>query len=219
MPMLTKAYELLPEKAKKEDGAKLALQYIYERLPAFYMLPDDEGQQISADIVKAVLATPRSMLTDINECVEKLHTFVTSKETNVENLVSANKRIANILRKQGLEDLSEVAFDKKIRKDFSKEKGTPEPPADEQPKAMVALREHYEKVEKKVMDAAKSQEYKIALESLATFAEPLEAFFDEVLVMSKAEEERIDRLRLVRDVRQLFLSVADFSELSESVNK
>ena len=51
------------------------------------------------------------------------------------------------------------------------------------------------------------------LAALATLREPVDNFFDAVLVMADNLEVRANRLALLHSLRQLFLNVADISHL------
>jgi glycyl-tRNA synthetase beta chain len=48
---------------------------------------------------------------------------------------------------------------------------------------------------------------------MARMRQPVDAFFDGVLVMDKDEGIRKNRLALLREVFSLFLQVADFSKI------
>ena len=52
-----------------------------------------------------------------------------------------------------------------------------------------------------------------ALESATALADPVDRFFDDVLVMAEDRAVRANRLRLLLDVRDTLKRVADFSEL------
>ncbi|MDR7556177.1 MAG: glycine--tRNA ligase subunit beta [Armatimonadota bacterium] len=56
--------------------------------------------------------------------------------------------------------------------------------------------------------------YPAALEALVRLADPVDAFFDRVLVMAPDERLRGNRLALLRAVTQSFLRVADFGRLA-----
>jgi glycyl-tRNA synthetase beta chain len=66
-----------------------------------------------------------------------------------------------------------------------------------------------------VTGAALEQEYVSILEVLEELADPIDRFFDDVLVMAPDPAIRANRLALLRDVTNLFLLVADFSKLVE----
>jgi len=58
-------------------------------------------------------------------------------------------------------------------------------------------------------------DYTAALGVLASLRGPIDAFFDEVLVMTEDERLRENRLRLLNRMVALFMGVADFSKLEE----
>ncbi|MCL6413926.1 glycine--tRNA ligase subunit beta, partial [Pantoea agglomerans] len=55
--------------------------------------------------------------------------------------------------------------------------------------------------------------YQEALVELASLREPVDAFFDQVMVMAEDEQVRVNRLTLLSQLRELFLQVADISVL------
>jgi glycyl-tRNA synthetase beta chain len=55
--------------------------------------------------------------------------------------------------------------------------------------------------------------YQDALVELADLREPVDAFFDNVMVMAEDEAVRVNRLTLLSKLRELFLQVADISVL------
>ena len=63
-------------------------------------------------------------------------------------------------------------------------------------------------------DSMKARDYEGALERLASLREPVDAFFDDVMVMTDDESLTINRLALLGQLRNLFLDVADISRLS-----
>ena len=56
-------------------------------------------------------------------------------------------------------------------------------------------------------------EYTEALASLAALREPVDAFFDGVMVNADDQALRHNRLNLLKALRDLFLQVADISQL------
>jgi glycyl-tRNA synthetase beta chain len=56
--------------------------------------------------------------------------------------------------------------------------------------------------------------YEAALTELAALREPVDAFFDDVMVNVDDEAVRNNRLNLLRNLRELFLNVADISQLA-----
>ena len=109
-------------------------------------------------------------------------------------LAEANKRIRNILRK------TEAPA------------GDPDPELLREP-AEKALAERVAALRPEVEKLCREQQYEQAMKELAALAEPVAKFFDDVLVMAEEPEMRHNRLRLLRDVRELFLTIADLSRL------
>ena len=109
-------------------------------------------------------------------------------------LAEANKRIRNILRKA--EDTTGDLDPELLRE-----------PAEQ------ALAERVSALRPEVEQLCRERKYEQAMEQLATLAEPVAKFFDDVLVMAEEPELRHNRLRLLRDVRELFLTIADLSRL------
>ena len=168
------------------------MDYMTERLRGFAI-----RQKYSKDEIEAVLAVGWHNPPEMFDRLNALHSFRQNIAGAALNLVEANKRIRNILRKteapagkpdpQFLREAAEQALDKRISE----------------------LRPDVQELCRK----KEFQAYYDALELLATLAEPVAKFFDDVLVMAEEPEIRHNRLRLLRDVRELFLTIADLSRL------
>ncbi len=67
---------------------------------------------------------------------------------------------------------------------------------------------------------AEKKDYAEALKTVGQIAEPVDRFFDKVLVMDKDDAIRQNRLALLTSLREIFLTIADFSRLviTESAN-
>ncbi|MCP1365616.1 DALR anticodon-binding domain-containing protein, partial [Halomonas sp. BBD48] len=57
--------------------------------------------------------------------------------------------------------------------------------------------------------------YSEALDALAALREPVDTFFDKVMVMADDEAVRRNRLALLANLQGLFLEVADIAELQQ----
>jgi glycyl-tRNA synthetase beta chain len=65
----------------------------------------------------------------------------------------------------------------------------------------------------KVEGHRQEKEYREALLSLATAREPVDKFFDKVMVMVEDERVRANRLALLQTLLREFSTIADFSEI------
>ncbi|HQI00840.1 MAG TPA: DALR anticodon-binding domain-containing protein, partial [Deltaproteobacteria bacterium] len=107
---------------------------------------------------------------------------------------SASKRVENILKKVEAEDTI-----------------TPSLFVQEEEKALYLRFKEAE--DPFIADAARG-EYTSALKLLASLKEPIDSFFDKVLVMSDDIDVRINRIALLKNLVSLFDRVAQFSKIS-----
>ena len=59
-------------------------------------------------------------------------------------------------------------------------------------------------------------DYELALSQLSSLREPVDAFFDSVMVMADDEAIKNNRIALLNSMNQLFLRAADLSRLHQS---
>ena len=111
-----------------------------------------------------------------------------------ESLAAANKRISNILKKV---DVELPAL----------QSGLLQEEAEKQLAAAVQDQQD------KVLPLFAAGEYGQALASLASLREPVDRFFDDVMVMAEDDSLRNNRLALLSQLQGLFLRVADLSVL------
>jgi len=110
-------------------------------------------------------------------------------------LAAANKRIGNILRQAGVTAAGAVD------------------PALVEPGAESALADALAAAEKDVAPLAQTRDYVGLLKRLAALRDPVDRFFDGVMVMAEDPARRANRLNLLGRLRGLFLRVADISLL------
>jgi glycyl-tRNA synthetase beta chain len=58
-----------------------------------------------------------------------------------------------------------------------------------------------------------SADYAAVLRRLSTLREPIDAFFDQVMVLCEDERVRQNRLALLSSIERLFLDIADIARL------
>ena len=190
--LIERAADGYPEFENAKVVIPVVADYMTERLRGFA-----NSNNHPKDETEAVLAVgwhyPPEMFARLNA----LHSFRQNIAGVALKLVESNKRIRNILRK------------------------TAAPAGDLDPEllrepAEKALAERVAELRPGVQELCQKKEfpaYYEALERLAALADPVAKFFDDVLVMAEEPEMRHNRLRLLRDVRELFLTIADLSRL------
>ena len=165
------------------------LDYMIERFRAWY-----EEESIPVEVFKAVSARKLSRPLDIHRRVHAVHAFSQLPEATA--LAAANKRVSNILGK-----LDSGHIFGEVRQDL-----LVEPQERELAGQLDALGAEARK-------ALNSDNYAAALASLAGLRAPVDAFFDDVMVNADDEGLRNNRLNLLKSLRDLFLEVADISQL------
>ena len=79
-----------------------------------------------------------------------------------------------------------------------------------------ALAKAFDEVAGTVENHRQEGHYEQALKSIAMLRQPVDRFFDKVLVMAEDAKVRQNRLRLLGKLDQLFSSVALFAEIAPS---
>lgn len=130
--------------------------------------------------------------------VEALGSFLSSDDGV--NLLAGYRRAANILRAE--EKKSGESFDGIIEGAHLHE-------AEE-----VALASAIEKARVAAEEAVAAEDFEAAMTALATLREPVDAFFEKVLVNDERADVRINRLRMLTHIRSTTLTVADFSKIA-----
>lgn len=164
-----------------------ALQFVEGRYRAMY-----EDQGVSVDVIQAVqVLSPASPL-DFDDRIKAVSHFKTLPEAQA--LAAANKRVANILAKEGnvTGDVDTNLLTEQAEKD---------------------LYQALQTVSPVVTPLLQAHDYTPALTELATLRTPIDAFFDRVMVMADDAAVKQNRLRLLAQLRALFISVADVSVL------
>jgi glycyl-tRNA synthetase beta chain len=166
--------------------------FFRERLE-FY-LKDVRGY--AYDVVKAVLAADADDVVDALERAEAVKQVLHMPEFQA--IGAACKRMRNILRQAEEKGIKPAAKFESPSAASSEEKNLA---------AYVAANGP------KIEEFRKAKNYSAALRLLATAREPVDAFFDKVMVMVDDEKVRANRLALLQTLLKEFSTIADFSEI------
>jgi len=179
---------------RDKDDSKLQqslYDFITERMRAYYL---DRKNGLTPEMFASVMARQPDSLLDFDERLKAVAAFV--KLEPASSLAAANKRIGNILKKAGIDGGDPV--DKSLIKE----------PAE------TVLFESVMKAQKAVAPLLNDRDYTNVLTTLANLRDPVDGFFDDVMVMTDDEALRNNRLALLAELRAMFLNVADVSRLS-----
>ena len=171
-----------------------AFLYVMDRLRGYYA---EKG--VDGTLVDAVMASAPTCPSDFDRRLAAVMTFSEMQESA--SLASANKRIANILRKASESELPDVADVANLS----------------EPSERLLLAELTE-IQAGVQELIARSEYEEALRKLAALRPAVDEFFDQVMVMDENPGKRGQRLRLLKEVRNLFTGIADISLISDQRN-
>ncbi len=210
---LTEALEMIPEAAllagvkpgkdgkvpsvdlgarRRELGDEIQA-FVLERLRGYYA---DQG--FSTDQFEAVLAVAPATLPDFDRRLRAVGEF--ARRSEAASLAAANKRVANILRKQAEEadaapipaTVDAAYFDSDAERELHA--------------ALAAARADSQGL-------LASGDYTGTLARLAALQAPVDRFFDDVLVNAENPAVRANRLALLAQLKATFGAIADISRL------
>ncbi|MDE1225042.1 glycine--tRNA ligase subunit beta [Vibrio aestuarianus] len=188
--LVAKAKSLFGDRLTNDSVEQDVIEFMLGRFRAWYQ---DEG--FSVDIIQAVLARHPTKPADFDKRVKAVSHF--RELEAAEALAAANKRVGNILAKFDGQLATEINLTL-LQEDAEK-----------------ALAEEVEVMTEALEPAFATGDYQQALSKLAALREPVDAFFDNVMVMADDEALKQNRLTLLNNLRNLFLQIADISLLQK----
>ncbi|HAS2514147.1 TPA: glycine--tRNA ligase subunit beta [Vibrio cholerae] len=188
--LIAKAKSLFGGRLTNANVEQEVIEFMLGRFPTWYQ---DAG--FSIDIIQAVLARNPTKPADFDQRVKAVSHFRALEEA--EALAAANKRVGNILAKYDGELGEEIDL-ALLQEDAEK-----------------ALAEAVEIMAEALEPAFATGNYQEALSKLAGLRAPVDAFFDNVMVMADDEALKKNRLTLLNKLRNLFLQIADISLLQK----
>ena len=175
-------------KVKSAGLAEQVLEFIFDRLRARY---EDEGIDVATYLSVRALK-PGSAL-DFDQRVQAVQAF--RKLPEAEALAAVNKRVSNLLSK--FEGTIASSVEPKYFDNANE----------------FSLYSAIQQADQAVQPMAASRQYTESLARLAALREPVDAFFEAVMVNAEDASVRANRYALLSRLRGLFLGVADISLL------
>lgn len=151
-----------------------------------------EGEGIAVDVIQSVLARRPTKPADFDARVRAVSHF--RSLDSAEALAASNKRVSNILAKADVE-IAEIDLNVCVE------------PAEK------ALAESVITLKNEVQPLIVKGDYTTVLDKLANLRQPVDTFFDNVMVNAEDKKVRQNRLAILKHLQSLFLQVADISLL------
>jgi glycyl-tRNA synthetase beta chain len=181
------------QKFSRQVDFSSAIRHFFRERLEFY-LRDALGFRY--DVVNAVLAAGSDDAVDGVARAEAVKTVLEMPEFQA--IAAACKRIRNILRQAGEKKVQPARSFQRLPESSDEEK---------------SLAAYLEQTAPKIEAQREQKQYREALVSLATAREPIDRFFDRVMVMVDDERIRSNRLALLEMLLKEFSTIADFSEI------
>jgi glycyl-tRNA synthetase beta chain len=171
------------------DASDALIDFIYDRLAGSL-----REQGFSAQAVDAVMALQPQRLSDVSKRLQAVRAFVDLPESPA--LAAANKRIGNILKKaEGV--VSDVVSSALL-----------------QESAEQALYAAMQRCLPESSAQFEAGDLSASLQTLAALREPVDAFFNDVMVNADDPAHKANRLALLKSLHQAMNRVADVSRLA-----
>jgi glycyl-tRNA synthetase beta chain len=167
--------------------------FVLERLRGYYA---EKG--FTTEQYEAVLAVAPVSLVDFDHRLRAVVEF--GRRPEAASLASANKRVANILRKQQEEQGAQSV-------------GSHVDPTHFEADAERALAQAIEAAQSDNAGALQRRDYTAVLTRLAQLQAPVDTFFDDVLVNAENPAVRANRLALLGRLKAQFMAIADIARL------
>ncbi|MCO6409576.1 glycine--tRNA ligase subunit beta [Hoeflea alexandrii] len=168
------------------------LSFFHDRLKVYLR---DQGAR--HDLIDAVITPASDDLLDITRRVAALGAFLDTEDGK--NLLSGTKRAANIL---AAEEKKGTAISESVEPSLFE--------LDEEKNLFTAVTQSVSLA----TQAIGNEDYSAAMSALATLREPVDSFFEAVLVNAEVENVRANRLALLAMIRHATGAVADFSKIA-----
>ena len=168
------------------------LAFFHDRLKVYLR---DSGAR--HDLIDAVITPGSDDLLTITRRVEALGSFLDTEDGK--NLLAGTKRAANILaaeEKKGT-DIAAVIVESLL---------------EEGPES--SLYEAVNQAESNAVQAIEKEDFSGVMATLAKLREPVDSFFEDVMVNVEDQQVRANRLALMRRIRAATATVADFSKIA-----
>lgn len=167
--------------------------FVIDRLRGYYA-----EQGFTSEQFEAVLAVAPASLVDFDRRLRAVAEF--GRRPEALSLAAANKRVANILRKQAEETNASIV-------------GTVVNPAHFEADAERHLATALAAAKADTVAPLQSGDYTAVLARLAQLQAPVDAFFDSVLVNAEDPAVRANRLALLGQLKAQFTAIADIARL------
>lgn len=187
LELIHEAVVIYGDRVAAETGQRV-FEFVLERLRGYYQ---DRG--VTPAVFESVLSCRPQQPLDFDQRILAVSEFIDLEEAA--SLSAANKRIHNLLKKT--DESIPAQVDSSLLEEAAEK----------------ALASELETIREQLDEILNEGHYDRALTLLSSLRDPVDHFFDAVMVMSEHPEIRKNRLALLSQLRNQFLRIADISLL------
>ena len=185
--LIQKGINLLKDKTKlTSDEIHMHTQVLFSQRYKTILI----GEQYPYDAIDAVLSANIDSLVDVTQKVVALSDL--KKQPYFEPLAITFRRVVSILNEESGGDIQTSLLSEPAEK---------------------KLYDEYRRVKEPVENHLSKKQFPQALEKIVEIKETVDEFFEHIMVMTKEDELRKNRLRLLKHISLLFSNIADFSKI------
>jgi len=185
--LIQKGINLLKDKTKlTSDEIHMHTQILFSQRYKTILI----GEEYPYDAIDAVLSVNIDSLVDVRQKVVALSGL--KKQPYFEPLAITFRRIVSILNEESDGDIQTSLLSEPAEK---------------------KLYDEYRRVKELVEKHLNKKQFSQALEKIVEIKETVDEFFEHIMVMTKEDELRKNRLRLLKHISLLFSNIADFSKI------
>lgn len=194
---------------------RLDLQLMELIESALYMYIDENSLAFDYNVIKLEImdffvGRIKNIFADKGVRYDLIDSVINRKTDNIYDIKLRIEKISPWLDKEGLSDIL-TAFNRVSSLAIKTDSDTVK--RDLLESEEINLYDSYNKIEEKVHEHISKREYDKALDLLVTLKDPIDNFFDQVMVMVEDEELRNNRLGLLRKIYNSMLMVCDLSKI------
>lgn len=184
---------------------------------ALYIYVEENGlafdyNKVKSEIMEFFLGRVRNMFLDMGIRYDIIDSVINTKDDNIYDLRIRANKLNDWLNKEGLSDIL-TAFNRvstlaiktnsnEVKRDLLSE--------DE-----IDLYDSYNNIEEKTLALINKKEYDKALDILTTLKDPIDNYFEKVMVMVDEESIKNNRLGLLRKIYDIMMKVCDLQVLNK----
>jgi len=185
--LIQKGITLLKDKTKlTSDEIHMHTQILFSQRYKTILI----GEKYPYDAIDAVLSANIDSLVDVRQKVVALSDL--KKQPYFEPLAITFRRVVSILNEESDGDILTSLLSEPAEK---------------------KLYDEYRRIKEPVENHLSKKQFPQALEKIVEIKETVDGFFEHIMVMTKEDELRKNRLRLLKHISLLFSNIADFSKI------